>query len=117
MMDEIYIRARLDGMRFAVPAAAVLKILSGPSAVPAPDAPEGICGIAYDEGAIFPIRSINPGRRAPAPLVILCARGAGCAAYAADRVETMAPLDSAELESALPLEDMGVLLPDKEGTA
>jgi len=113
MMDEIYIRARLDGVRFALPAADVRKILSEPAAVPVPDAPEGICGIVYDEGAVFPIRSLNPARRDPARLVVLCARGA----YAADLVETMAPLDRAELASALPFRDAVLLLPDKEGTA
>jgi len=115
MMDEAYIRARLDGARFAVPAADVLKILPEPVALPVPDAPEGICGIVYDEGAVFPIRTLVPARSVPARLVVLCARGAGRAAYAADSVETMAPLDFAEREGALPFGDTGILLLDKEG--
>jgi len=117
MMDEVYIKARLDGVRFAVPAANVLKILSDPIAIPAPDAPEGICGIVYDEGAVFSICSVNPARHNPAQLIILFVRGAGRAACTADRVETMGPLDHAELESALPLQGTGILLLDKEGTA
>lgn len=117
MREEVYIRARLDGVRFAVPAAEVLKILPEPVEIPAPDAPEGICGIVYDEGAILPIRAVHPARREPAPLVVLCACGAGRAAYAADRVETMAPLDRAERESARPLGETGILLLDKEETA
>lgn len=117
MMETEYLKARLDGVRFAVPAAEVLKILSEPAAIPMPDAPEGICGLVYDEGAVFPIRSICPERRSPAQLVILCTRSAGCAACAAERVETMAPLDAAERERAIPFRDTEILLLDKDGTA
>ena len=117
-MDEIYIKVRLDGMRFAVPADDVLKILPKPVAVSVPGAPEGICGIVYDEGAVFPIFSVNPARHDPAQLAVLCVRGAGYAAYAADRAETMEALDHTELESAVFFKDTGILLlPDKEGTA
>ena len=110
MNTEIYLRAELDGVRFAVPAAAILKILSDPAAVPVPDAPEGICGIAYDAGAIFAIRSFSPKRRVPAQLVILC-RG-GAEAYAADCVEAMETLTGDELANALPAGDAGILLLD-----
>jgi len=111
MNGEVYLKALLDGVRFAVPAADVLKILPEPPAIYVPDAPEGICGLAYDEGAVYPVRSVNPARRAPARLVIL----AGRAALAADRVETMAQLDRAELDAALPFGDTGILLLDREG--
>jgi len=116
-MMDVYIKARRGGVRFAVPASDVGKILSEPVAIPVPDAPEGICGIVYDEGTILPVRTLDPARRRPSQLVILCTPGAGRTAYAADRVETMEPLNRAELETALPIGDGGILLLCKEGTA
>ena len=113
-MDEMYIKARLDSIRFAVPAEDVLKILPEPVTVSVPEAPEGICGLVYDTDAILAIRSVSPMRRVPSRLVILSSGSTGRAAFAADDVDTMEPLDQAEMHSALPFGNTGVLLLKKE---
>ena len=115
-MEENYLRACLREIRYALPASAVLKILSAPVVIPVPDAPEGICGLVYDRGTVLPLRSFCPQVRRPSRLVILWGNGTQCEALAADRVETMGPLSAAELDAALPLEDAGILLLRGEGT-
>lgn len=105
-MDKIYIRAGLNQFRFAIPASAVLKILRNPVVSIVPDAPEGICGIVYDAGTILPVWTVDPGRTGSFPLVILCEK----AAYAADRVEGMGPLENAEAEEMTPFRAPCVLL-------
>jgi|GEM_PF-1056829 len=120
MSTTSYLRAELDGLRFAVPSSSLIKIVPDPIAVSVPDAPKGICGIVYEEGAVLPIRSLDPERRNPAELVVLCGSETGRAAYAADRVAAMGELTDderaksepaeEELASASGMEDISILL-------
>jgi len=113
MRDIIYLRAGLDGVRFAVPSMSIERILSDPVVLAVPLAPEGICGIVCFEGAVTPVRSLVPGRQTPASLVILCRGSQGLTAYAADRVEAMGMLDEREFAGAEAAEAGGVLLLDR----
>jgi len=112
MEDIIYLRAKLDTERFAVPVLNIIKILSDALILPLPDAPEGIWGIAYDEGEIFPVRFLGQKRGASARLIILCR---GAEAYAADFVETMGRLADEELSRSQSYGGDGILLLDKKG--
>lgn len=114
MNDVIYLRARLDDVRFAVPASSIVKIVSGPTAIAVPAAPEGICGIVRDGGSVFAIISLSSGRRSPAQLAILCRDGTDCRAYAADRVETMDELTEGEQAGAQSIGTGGVLLLERK---
>ena len=104
MNSDSYVFARLDDVRYAVPTAYVLKILSDPSSIAVPDAPEGICGVVYDEGIIMPVRCFNLKRREPSELVVLCIGQSGYMAYAADSVETMGTISM-----GTDIEDLGKL--------
>jgi Chemotaxis signal transduction protein len=115
MNSDSYVFARLDDVRYAVPTAYVLKILSDPSSIAVPDAPEGICGVVYDEGIIMPVRCFNLKRREPSELVVLCIGQSGYMAYAADSVETMGTISMTDLENAEELGDTGILLLDRKG--
>ncbi len=110
-MDEtVYLRIRLRDVLFAVPADAVIKILSSPKAVRLPDAPDGICGIVYDAGAVFALRSLSQEVHSPARLAVLCRDGAECTAFAADQAETMGELTAEEKKFARPYGSSGILL-------
>jgi len=112
--NRMYLRAGLEETRFAVPAELVWKILPDPAAVPMPAAPEGICGILYSEGAVYPLRTVVRDRFVPARLAILCQIGTEGAAYAADTVAEMSELTGEEAAHALPVGDAGILLLDKK---
>lgn len=112
MKDIIYLHAWLDDVLFAVPAPSIVKILSDPTAIAVPSAPEGVCGIVYDGGAVFTILSLSSGRRSPAQLAILCRDESGCRAFAADRVGIMEELTDREQAGAMSIGANGVLLLD-----
>ncbi len=114
MMDELYLRAGLENLRFAVPVSSIVKIISDPTAAEIPDAPEGICGILYHEQEIFVIRSLKPDRMTPPRLLILYKDGKGCAAYAADWVAAMEEMTEEELKDVLPAGETGILLLNKK---
>lgn len=114
MRDDVYLRAELDGLRFAVSEPRIVKILSEPTASEMPDAPEGICGILYDEDAVYAIRSLNPARKSPAKLAVLCCDELGTAAYAADSVASMGELTDEELAGAGMADMTGILLLEKK---
>ena len=112
MINVSYLRAGLDDIQFAVPSSALIKILPNPTAVSLPDAPEGICGIIYDKGAILAIQTFRRARKSPARLVILCMAESGPVAYAADRVEAVGELADSEIADASPAGAAGILLLD-----
>lgn len=114
MEDKRYLRAALEDISFAVPAAAIVKIVADSPAVPVPDALEGICGILREEREVFAIRSLLPGRKRPARLAVLCQDGEKRIAYAADSVAAMDILNEEEAAEAIPAGTGGVLLLSKK---
>ena len=110
MENELYLLAALDGTVFAVPQTNLIRILPDPAAAAVPGAPEGICGVGYEAGAVFPIRSVIPGRRTPARLAVLCRSGAELVAFAADTVREMQELSGGVLADARSAGAAGILL-------
>lgn len=115
MNDGTYLRAELDDITFAIPAAEVMKILTDTVTAAVPGAPRGICGVIYSGQAVFAVRSLSESRTEPAKLVVLCRDEDSCAAFAADRVDTLGELDNDELTGARPVEKCGILLLDRKG--